>query len=324
MLARSHCPPAPSGRQIEGAFLDLWSAGRSLTIAGARRWMSEGRDLAAVSAGGGSHGDIPHGDSDALRRSPRPRAPIPRPPANRPVIARDRRARRVGRDGTPGLHPPGLHPPCLGDRPGRAGVATAPRGHRHGVGRDRMAGGARRRAFLRRHDGLARGVPHDGGRLGRGGPQRPARGDDGRLGPALLGHRRPGRSGPALRLPLRRGPPRGGGGLQEGLGRRRSGGHRRLPRLSALLSRVLPPGVGRRCHGRHDVAHGGGDRRRCPWDDDHRGHGPARGQHLVALDGRASRAPPAVPSRLSCHRRARHDVSSTSAARPGSPRRWSG
>jgi uncharacterized protein len=55
---------SPERRQIEGAFLDLWSAGQSLTIAGTRRWMSEGRDLAAVSGGGTSHGDIPHGDSD--------------------------------------------------------------------------------------------------------------------------------------------------------------------------------------------------------------------------------------------------------------------
>jgi uncharacterized protein len=54
---------SPERRQIESAFLELWSAGQSFTIAGARRWISEGRDLAAVSAGGGSHGDIPHGDS---------------------------------------------------------------------------------------------------------------------------------------------------------------------------------------------------------------------------------------------------------------------
>src|SRR5207245_358266 len=40
---------SPERREIEGAFLDLWSAGHSLTIAGARRWISAGRDLAAVS-----------------------------------------------------------------------------------------------------------------------------------------------------------------------------------------------------------------------------------------------------------------------------------
>jgi uncharacterized protein len=50
-------------RDIEGAFLDLWSAGRSLTIAGTRRWMDEGgRDPAGVPADG-VHGDSPHGDS---------------------------------------------------------------------------------------------------------------------------------------------------------------------------------------------------------------------------------------------------------------------
>jgi uncharacterized protein len=53
---------SPERKEIEGAFLDLWSAGRSLTIAGARRWIDEGRDLTSVSAGG-SHGDGPHGDS---------------------------------------------------------------------------------------------------------------------------------------------------------------------------------------------------------------------------------------------------------------------
>ena len=52
-----------SRREIEGAFLDLWSAGQSLSIAGARRWISEGSDMALLSAGGGSHGDTPHGDS---------------------------------------------------------------------------------------------------------------------------------------------------------------------------------------------------------------------------------------------------------------------
>lgn len=54
---------SPERGEIERGFMDLWSSGRSLSIAGVRRWMSEGKDPAAVSAAGGHHGDQPHGDS---------------------------------------------------------------------------------------------------------------------------------------------------------------------------------------------------------------------------------------------------------------------
>lgn len=54
---------SPERGEVEHAFIDLWSAGRSLSIAGTRRWMREGQGVTAASAEGGSHGDQPHGDS---------------------------------------------------------------------------------------------------------------------------------------------------------------------------------------------------------------------------------------------------------------------
>ncbi len=64
LLDEGHQPLStnPERVEVEKAFLDLWTSGQSLSIAGVRRWMAEGRDPAALSAPGEVHGDRPHGD----------------------------------------------------------------------------------------------------------------------------------------------------------------------------------------------------------------------------------------------------------------------
>lgn len=58
---------SPERRDIEGAFLELWTAGQSTSIAGVRRWVAERQThgAAAITATHGdvAHGDVPHGDA---------------------------------------------------------------------------------------------------------------------------------------------------------------------------------------------------------------------------------------------------------------------
>jgi uncharacterized protein len=61
---------SPERHEIEAAFLELWAAGESTTIAGVRRWMRERQERVGVGAhppgrvgdGDETHGDVPHGD----------------------------------------------------------------------------------------------------------------------------------------------------------------------------------------------------------------------------------------------------------------------
>jgi uncharacterized protein len=58
---------SPQRRDLESAFLDLWVAGRSTSIAGVRRQLAGPRGPAGATSGSGHgdapHGDVPHGDA---------------------------------------------------------------------------------------------------------------------------------------------------------------------------------------------------------------------------------------------------------------------
>ncbi len=57
---------SPERVDLEQAFVELWSSGRTLSIAGTRRWVAAGKDggtgAGGDGAGGSTHGDVPHGD----------------------------------------------------------------------------------------------------------------------------------------------------------------------------------------------------------------------------------------------------------------------
>lgn len=56
---------SPRRGDIEGAFLDMWAQGRNSSIAGVLRQMAQDEEVAAGADGALTHGDSPHGDSDA-------------------------------------------------------------------------------------------------------------------------------------------------------------------------------------------------------------------------------------------------------------------